>query len=70
MSSIFDLDDPGQHVEVCSGRDREDLIWTIWGGMWSLAPGDVVKVLSGRSGIACGGLLRTISRRVHVDDAG
>ena len=36
-------------------------VWTMRGDMWRFASDDFVKALSGRSGEACGGLLRTIS---------
>ena len=42
---------------------------TIRGSGWSVAPGDVLKALCGRYGVACGGLLRMISGRVHLDYA-
>ena len=58
---VFYLDDQGEHAEVCSGRFRKGFMWAIRGSMWRLAPDDVVKVLSGRSGSACGGLRRAIS---------
>ena len=38
--------------------------------MWRFAPDDIVKVLFGGSGIARGGLLRTISQRFYLDDPG
>ena len=55
---------------VCFQRVRKVFTMMVQGSRWCLAPGDAVKVLSGRSGVACGGLLRAYSERVHLDDAG
>ena len=64
------LDDAGWHVEVRSGRFRTGVIWTMRVSMWSVAQGDFVKVFPGRSGVACGGLLKTICKRLYLDDVG
>ena len=66
----FYLDDTGLHVEVCSRRCRKGLIRAMRGGMWRFAPDAVVKVLSGRCGLACGGLLLANSYFVLFDDSG
>ena len=44
-----------------SAPDDVVSVLTIRGNMWRFAPDDFVKVSCGRSGVACGGLLRTIS---------
>ena len=48
---------------------RKCFIWTILGSKSRFASGDFVKVLSGRCGVACGGLLQAISSSfVFLDD--
>ena len=58
---VFFLDDAGQHGKICSGRFRKGFSWTIRGSTGSFSPADFVTMISERSGVACGGLLRTIS---------
>ena len=54
-------DDRDEHVEVFFRRFRKGFVSTIQTSIYMFAPGDVVKVLCGRSRQAYGGLLRTIS---------
>ena len=63
----FYLGDARKHVEVCPRRCRKGFIWTIRGSMWRFASDDFDKGLSRRPGVACGGLLRTISSRFYLD---
>ena len=48
-------------TSLCGAFFRKGFIWAMRGSMLRFAPNDFVKVLSARSGVACGGLLRTIS---------
>ena len=74
ISSRFYLDAPERHVEVCSGRVRKGLAWTIRGSMWRFAPNEFVKVVSNRSGEhvevcsgrCCKGFIWTILGPVEV----
>ena len=53
-------------MEVCSKRFRKGCISTIQGSIGRCAPDDFVNVLLGHSGIACRGLIRTISSRTNL----
>ena len=68
LSARFHRHDSELHVEVCYRRCRKGAIWTMRGSMKSVAPDDFVNVLLGRCGVACGGLLRTISYKKDSEE--